>query len=626
MADFNIIPRGQIFYEENGSPDSTAGYEAKIRSWRESAREEARRLHQMNVEVARVPNYIRYIQGDFWDPRRPKYKSRFVDNRIAKSRYDDLALLTDVRPIIDVTTATAAYEETAEMLSKTIHAEWIRGDLDLSLVTAADICKAYGTAFWKLGATKPGKMIVTPCGPDQVMPIQPGFSIQESTAVMYRTWKSINYLKRKFPFCSAEIEREALASPTFSLTAQQSTYARPNHIDQYVWNGLAPGMQRLLSKQAGPSYDETRQSFFHSMEVEEFYVDDQSVNESKKRVLMRDPYLRLDAHNWWYWVEPGQPLYPRKRLIVFAGNRCLYDGPSPFWHGLYPFATLRLNPVFFSFWGLSKYRDLFPLNQSMNEIIAGVLDMIKRTLNPVAITKEGGIPPAAWKEFFPDTTFGAKLRAGMNSNLNDALKYMDPPNIPAWVMGAFQTLSQEYDRMAGNIDVAGMGKKKQIPGGDTWEQMRDSLQTGMRLEGRMIEVFLRDAGTQAVSNILQFYTAKQRLMLLGADGLTREDFNLDLGTALPEAREEQPDFWRNFPLQIVPGSSAGGAKDRTKQVAITLAKMRMISIQELYRVLEYPESKAKRVIAEMAEEAQKLAPPQGKTPRNTRGQQTGKAA
>lgn len=626
---FTLTPRGPVYTDEQTKvPDLGDGYLNELASWRESAREEARRLHKMNAESDRIGHYIKLIQGEFWDPRRPKYKSRFVDNRIGKSRYDDLALLTDVRPTIDITHGdNPAYKDVAEMLNKYMHAEWLRSDIDLKVITAVDIAKAYGTAFWKLGAAKPGIIRVTPCGPDQVLPIQPGFDIQESTAVLYRTWKSINYIKRKFPFCSENIEREAMMAPTYSLTQQQFTYTKPNHIDEFVWNGLSPGMQRLLGKMAPATQTISEQAFFHSIELEEYYVDDQSTNDSTKRVLMKDPYLPLDAHNWWYWVEPGKPLYPRKRLIIFAGTRCLYDGPAPFWHGLYPFATLRLNPVFYSFWGLSKYRDLFPINQGMNEIVAGIMDMIKRKLNPIAVTKEGGIPPAAWKDFFPDTTFGGKLRAGMNvGNVKDAVAYLDTPEVPAWVMGTWQSLGQEFDRMSGNIDIAGLGKKKQAPGGDTWEQMRDTVQTGLRLEGRMIEIFLRDAGTQAISNILQFASAIQRLQYIGPDGLTKYDFNLDLGTALPEPREEQPDFWKNFAMNISPGSLLGGAKDRNKQMAIMLAKMGMISIKELYRILEFPEDRAERVMKELSEEAEIRQGMQGKTPRMTRGQRNAKAA
>jgi len=47
---------------------------------------------------------------------------------------------------------------------------------------------------------------------------------------------------------------------------------------------------------------------------------------------------------------------------------------------MYPFAMLRLNPVIWSFWGMSKYASLIPLNKAINEIGAGTMDMIKRAL------------------------------------------------------------------------------------------------------------------------------------------------------------------------------------------------------------------------------------------------------
>ena len=358
------IPMGGLFREDGVTRFDTGGgssYEKSIGQWRESAREEAFRTARLNVELDHVGRYISYIQGQHWDPRRPRYKSRFVDNRVGKTRFDVLSLLTNPRPTIDVGTKVAEYQDTADAIAGVIRHEWLHNDIDLSLVTAADICMAYGTSFWKLGACSPGLMKVSPCGPDQVMPIQPGMHIQESSAVLYKTYKPVHWVRSRFPFRAADIEREAAAIDV-KTAGGNSSYARPGHIEEYVWQGLSPQMRRIIGVRQEPV--SMGQDYFKSLEMQEYYVDDPSVNESKETVVMRDPYLALDAHNWWYKVKPGERLYPRKRLLIFAGRRVLYDGPSPFIHGLYPFAMLRLNPVFYSFWGLSKYRDLIQIGRA----------------------------------------------------------------------------------------------------------------------------------------------------------------------------------------------------------------------------------------------------------------------
>ena len=98
-------------------------------------------------------------------------------------------------------------------------------------------------------------------------------------------------------------------------------------------------------RQAGEP-DSRRELHFPTCRLEEFWIADPAVNETNERILIRNPNLPLESHNYWYWVDPGQPLWPRKRLVIFAGEQLLmYDGPSPYWHGQYPFGELILDPV-----------------------------------------------------------------------------------------------------------------------------------------------------------------------------------------------------------------------------------------------------------------------------------------
>lgn len=587
---YEEIPAAPVRREKSGTYMFTSDYERRMASFMENSRQEARKFHRLNQEANRVQNYIQAISGEgFWPSNRRAWRSRFVNNRLAKTRQDHLAQLTDTRPVIDVATSQDTYKPTAKVIAESIRTRWTRNDIDLKLVRVADIADAYGTGFWRMGAAYPGAMNISPCGPDQVMPIQPGFDIQESAAVLFRTWKSIWWIKQKFPFTSNNIEREILNQPLYGQGANSAdaTFNRPQHIDELTWNGLSQAMKRLLGKGA-PVPESSVGQYYKTLEVEELFVDDPSINESTNSVIVSDPFLPFDSHNWWYEVKRGQRLFPRKRHLVYAGSKLLSDGPSPYWHGLYPFATLQFNPVFWSFWGLSKYRDLLPVNMAMNEIVAAVLDLVRRALNPVHVSKEGAVGMAAWKDFYPDLP-GAKLRIGANQSLSDAVKYMEPPPIPQYVLELYKMLSSEYDRLSGSVDVSGLQKKKQVPSGDSIDVMRDTQNTGLRLEERQLEIFLRDAGKQAVSNEIQFTTADYRFQMLGELGFTKEDFNGDLGTMLPEDKAAQPDFHKQFAMTISAGSLHSGAKDREKQVAVGLAGKQLLPIVDLYEKLEIPD-------------------------------------
>lgn len=606
------------FQEGNGS-DARRKYTSSVMRWRDSAREEAYRTAELNPEKDDALKYMNALGGKWWDNRRARYKSRAFDNRLNNSRQTDLSLLTQIRPTIDVGTRIDAYQEQAGIVSKVIRSEWLTRDMDMEFIRLNDIAKLNGTAFWKLGAKYPGESKVLSLGPESVLPIQPGFHIQQSTAVMYRTWKSINQIRARFPYTSKGIENDAQYAG--QGTGGSASYARPGDIPEYTWNAMSQGMRRACgvktsaSEMAGPS-------IFRALELQEFYVDDPSINESSQKVLVRDPFMSLKSYNWWYWVNPGDPLYPRKRMLVFAGHRLLYDGPSPFWHGMYPFATLRLNPVPWSFWGLSKYRDLLPLNQAMNEILAGILDMIRRALNPTVISKASAVAPATWREFYPDMP-GSRLYMLPNSSPSSDVKYIDPPPIPPWVMQAHQYLSAEFDRLSGTMDPASMSKKNQVPGGDTIEQMRQMMNTVTQLESRYGELFLRDAGVIAMSNVFQFFETPMRLKLLGKDGISLEDFNYEGPNLIPDNVPKE-DHWKSFAMNIAPGTLLNSSRDRDKQTAIGMAAKHLIPLEYLWQILELPPG----LMQMMQKEHEMGVGVTGKTgssnaTRLTRGQRTG---
>lgn len=616
MSILAHIPHASL---EEDIPNYKKSYLDQMTGWAGDATDEAVYTLKMSKEYDRVQEYISYLEGDgWWGRSRPKYLSGFYDNRLEHARYATLSTLTDLRPTIDVRSRVKEYEPQAASAQEVIHYEWYNQDLDLSLVSVTDASLLFGNGFWKIGASMPGYMKFTPCGPDLVMPVQPGMHIQDSTLVLYRTYKPIQYFQKIWPERSANLEEEAVSPSEY----QGTTYARPPRVDEFTWGQMSPQMKAKIGLKS--SFNRPSGTPYPVLELREFWVDDTSINESVKPVLMRDPYIPLDAHNYHYWVQPGQRLYPRKRLIVFAGNRLMYDGPSPYWHGLYPFAMLRLNPVLWSFWGLSKYRNLVPLNKAINEIGAGTLDMCKRALNPQVVTKEGGVPKAAWDSYFPNMP-GGKLRLGPAGNPSTDVRYMDPPPLPSYIFQFGQSCLSEFERLSGFMDTSKLAGKKQVPSGDSIEQMRDMQNTSARLEGRYIEAFLRDAGQIAIPNIFQFYTASRRLRIMGANGLTWEDFDYDPGSMVPEGVPPE-DHIKNFAIEVAPGSLLGANRDRNKLMAVQLFKIGAISRASLLKMLEIPNPQEieKELIKENQEGISQAGVGRGgSTPRATRNQRQG---
>lgn len=613
---------GYIYREKSGGTLAVEdGYEGRLLQWRDSALEQGLAEMKDSPEYEEIPGYLDLIEGRHYQSPAtiPNWKSKFTDNRIAKARVDALAYLTDIRPTIDISTRVEDYKDAARIMKDVLHAEWSERRMDVALEEVLDHA-LLGTGYWKVSCAYPGEFSVLACGIDTVIPIQQGKDLQDSTAILYRAFRPPHYFQSRWPERSIGIEREA--NPGM-LGIQSNQYSRPWNIQEYSWNSMSPSMRYHKARQSPSSSVQDQWSNFPLIELQEYWIEDWHVNPYDFPVIVKDPYRDLDAHNYWYRVQPGERLYPRKRLIVFAGDRVMYDGPSPYWHGLFPFAKLRLNPVVWSSCGLSAYRDLKPLNNSINRIGSGIELLVDKAMNPTVITKDGAVNATSWEKFFAGRP-GAKLKLTPISNPATDVRFIDPPQLPGYVEGQRQYLLAAFREQSGQLDMGSMAKKKQLPGGDTIEQYKDSMTAARRREIKNLGYFLEDAGRIAMPCIGQYFSRGRREEMFGADGLTKADFDYKPGSmyswsGLPE------EFHRNFTLFVESGSMHQGSKDRNKQVAMLLRKSHDISRAELMRQLDAGIDVARNE-AELAKETPPPQPArgQGRSERMTRGAQNGK--
>lgn len=614
-------PRGPLVSnEKSGTLDFTDNYKQKWRAFREGSREQADRELRNNKEWGRMAEYIRALEGDQWPANRAKFRSKYVDNHLSRARKETLAQYTDVKPVISVQ-STNDFAKQAEILKKMLMHSWINEDLDLKLTGVLDHA-LFNTGYWKLNAAQ-GRVSVITCGMDTVKPINCTGDIQESSAIRYSVYKPVAYFYEKF---GEEIADKVLRSSKQFRRDQPESNASFQSVgmNEYSWNRLSPSM-RYVNRDMSAEWGRTQQlPVFPVAELEELWFKDYNVNETRRDVLVKHPGLSTDKHNYWYRVKPGQRLYPRKRLMVFGGDENLYDSTSPYWYEGYPFAKLCLDPIVWGAGGLSKYRNLLPINCGMNEISAGVFDTIKKAINQAYVAKRGSVVPADWDRFFPEIP-GQRILMNNTADIRD-IRALDPPNLPAYVFEFSRYLMGSFDRHAGSTDMGQLMKKKQVPGGEAMEQIRDAQSAPIRYEGRFIETFLRDAGRIAVSHYLQYFNRKDRYWILGDDGVTWSDYEWDPSTMIP-ANQARETFYQLYRIIIAPGSLHGANKDRDQTKALILFRSGALSLETLLTKADI--GNVQEEITKIAKERELGLIPggaQGRTPRMTRGQRNGQAA
>ncbi len=149
------------------------------------------------------------------------------------------------------------------------------------------------------------------------------------------------------------------------------------------------------------------------------------------------------------------------------------------------------------------------------------------------------------------------------------------------------------------------------------------MSSPFRLEGRYLEAAIEEAGTQTVSNVIQYAEMGERLRVLGADGVTWEDFDMRSRSLLPDSGAPE-DHWTQFALKIAPGSSHGSSRTQREVRAFTMFKAGALSMEGLYEQTDFP-ANAKLEMERLQKEHEMGLGAGGKVPRPNRAQRTGKA-
>jgi hypothetical protein len=571
-----LLPHYDSLDRQVSEPYKSA-YDHSVRQWSNAAFEEAERDQQESEELSLLGGYMEYLSGKQWTSSRPSYKSKPVNNRMIRLFWELVGQLTDIRPIAEVrSTKSIAGDEdepskrVTKMLNDGLRAWALMSQFDLKLAE----CIAFAvltTSFAKIQWNSTlnfgrGELEMVPVGPTELMPLKASRSLESAEALIYKVVRPLRWFRQVYP------GRGALVKPDERYSNFQVAPTLPGTVSPMLFKTMNEGMRRKLT---GSPVNKT--SAVPMAEYREFWIRDETRNTYTYDVRMGEYGM-----NWSYIVPPGQPLYPRGRLICMGGPHViLHDGPNPYWHGSPPFAMLRLNIVPWQFYGLSDLRPQVPLQDIINNILAGVLDAVKKAVNPTFMAPSNALSEQVWQTF--DWSLpGARMKYSPQSVHRP--EFAPVPQLPGFVLAMMQAVEREMDQHSTGALTAELAKKKQVPSGEGIDQLKAEKMTPIRLKGRNIESFIQTCGNQMVSNIIQFWDAKKRLTMLGTQGLTFEDFDWDPGTMVPFGVSRQ-EFVKDFEFFIEPGSLLSIKRVEEKTEAIMLRRMGALSLKGLYRKL-----------------------------------------
>jgi hypothetical protein len=335
------------------------------------------------------------------------------------------------------------------------------------------------------------------------------------------------------------------------------------------------------------------QSVYPRAEVQTYWFNDDLTNEAGKKVWMGP-----EKAAWGYWVDPGKKLYPRGHVVVRANRVILYDQPNPYFHRKKPFAIMSLYGVPWQQYAMSVCAPWMKQQDILNQMMAGILDVVKKTLRPALMAAKSAINPAAMKAI---DSGKPNLKITYSQNAPHAPTWQTPPALPTNVLQVYSMILNSMKQSSGASAVGDALGKKQVPSGDSLEKITQAKNTPIRYMGRAAEWFLDDVGQMWTADFLQFYDAGMRMELLGPSGLAASDLDDKPGSLIPDGVNSEQ-FVRRYHFRTKKGSLLNAQHQEKLPIVFAMRKGRDLSRHQVFEFLAWNiDEKAND--AELAEEA-----------------------
>lgn len=628
--------------EPGGTGPPFESYEADLLNWVSEAVMEGEGILKDEPTYGEIDRNISYLMGDQTDGMRPTGLSNCPDNRLKTILNQTVAALTDIHPLFGFKTYNAKFKDQEDVLVKLSQAWWVNTFADLKLADVIKFAAGVGTGYceisWDASAGGgAGDITLRAIDPRDVLPIRPQLagSMQDWEGVIVRSAKSPEELRVRFPDKAHRI----VADNQPSIVAR--TWSRARKLMSLVISPSAVDTANAGNARNAPKRMPTCDLYTVWMKDRRLYMGP-------------EPMIMGDATtSWSYTVYPagydkvpdgfdsqGNPktrmatiedskLYPRGRLIIATKKAVLFDGPNPYWHGMFPIAKLQLDPWPWSLLGLGLVHDIIPLQDSLNEVLNGLLDYIKKHLRPAVVADKKSVANSDWARI-DSRVAGIKLKT--NPSAGKGIEFVSPEPLPAYVFEMLSWITGEMDYHAGTANLSALSTLNQVPGENTIEAMQEALSPVLRLKGRLLEFFLREMGEMVKANFFQFYNLPRRVAMLGDAGIVFNDFDFDPGSLIPGMSKDDPDytwnldksrpradraqwFHKNFTFTITPNSLLAISQMTRKLMYLQLRSMQppLVDKWTLWDVLEVPNGGTppngettidQRLIAEQMEMAQ----------------------
>lgn len=530
--------------------------------------------------------------GDEWKLLKA-YLPQVNINETKKAIRRHVSAITDIKPVFAYRTNNPSFQNHALVVNQQVVAWWVRTFADRSLGNAVKYSGVGGSGDLRceynphLGPD--GDIELFASDPRDTLPISPSRdgNIQNWRGVIFKEAFPLPTVIGKYPQFRQLIVPDTQLGPMGMATVYTRFRRRIRGLIQTVADPLAGSSSKAVT-----GVMKTDEVTVYSM-----YLRDPTVNTTAHPITMGRA-----GSAWSYTVPPGAKLYPRGRLIVSTPSVVLFDGPNPYWHGMWPVARLQLDPWPWSHFGQSIVADSMPTADAINRMTNDFILAFEQWVNPRVSGDKNAIPEHLRRNFDPRKP---GTRTWHNQLLGEGLKIHDGPNLPPWSMDFLNFLIQQHASQTGIANLDQLLQMRAMPSDDTIEKFLEALTPEIRLEGREVELCLRHIADMWIANFFQFYDAAKRVAIGGPDAQTLQDFDFDPGNMVPAMSQGDPNytpqldkdkprdqraqfFLRLFTFYATPNSLIALNAQQEQLKYLQLARAGLIDIWTLLNKLEVP--------------------------------------
>lgn len=577
------LPELIISGREAGDPRGSRlkDYYDRIGQWCDNAHEEGISSQNDVPELNEMATAIDYLGGLQWKETMPSYRAKPVSNEMLTMFWEAIGLLTDIKPVFnvsDIAGSSGDFSKVQKILNA-LAKGWAKG---ANFEQTLAFCTMFG-----MFTSAPAKLYWDPfargtsCDPSDAdismeyvpvksllrLGVDKNTDLQGDECVIYCRTRTIDWIRRAYP------NMGKLVTPEEAKSRYSVDMKAPPTVMPELFARLGAPAKRLM----GGNDNRSIQSVYPRAEVREFWKNDDTVNESRNKI-----WVGPEKAAWGYWVMPGQKLYPRGRLIIRANGVTLYDEPNPYWHRKKPFALLGLYGVPWQQYAMSVVSPWIKQQDILNQIMAGVIQVVKKAVNPPLIASKSAVSPEAMRAI---DSSKPNLKITF-SQMGQAPIWGQPPNLPGYIFQTYGTVLTSMKQTSGAQAVGDAASKKQVPGGDTLDKISFAKNTPIRFMGRNVETFTDEIGTMWTGNAIQFYDAAKRATLLGDSGLTKEDIEGVPGSMVPDGIQSE-EFVQRWNLTCDKGTLLNVQRQDKIQVSFALRKNHDLSRKKLFEQLDW---------------------------------------